>query len=41
MQTVDIIGLMVPVTYFVFLITEKLWPAREFAWVGNGSASVS
>jgi sterol desaturase/sphingolipid hydroxylase (fatty acid hydroxylase superfamily) len=30
MQAVDILGLMVPATYFVFLITEKLWPAREF-----------
>jgi len=40
METVDIIGLMVPVTYFIFLITEKLWPAREFPprvgwqWIG-------
>ena len=30
MDTVDIIGLLAPVTYFVFLITEKLWPARQF-----------
>lgn len=30
MTTVDIVGLLVPVTYFVFLATEQLWPAREF-----------
>ncbi len=42
MDTVDIIGLLVPVTYFVFLVTEKLWPAREFPprkgwqWIGVG-----
>ena len=30
MDTVDIVGLLVPVTYFVFLVTERLWPAREF-----------
>jgi hypothetical protein len=42
METVDIIGLLVPVTYFVFLITEKMWPAREFPgragwqWIGVG-----
>ncbi len=30
MQAADILGLMVPVTYFAFLITEKIWPAREF-----------
>jgi sterol desaturase/sphingolipid hydroxylase (fatty acid hydroxylase superfamily) len=42
MDTVDIIGLLVPVTYFVFLVTEKLWPAREFPprkgwqWIGLG-----
>jgi sterol desaturase/sphingolipid hydroxylase (fatty acid hydroxylase superfamily) len=42
METVDIIGFMVPVTYFIFLITEKLWPAREFPprkgwqWIGVG-----
>lgn len=40
MDTVDIIGLLVPATYFLFLITEKLWPAREFPprkgwqWIG-------
>ena len=40
MDTVDIIGLLVPVTYFAFLITEKLWPARKFPprkgwqWIG-------
>jgi len=30
METVDIVGLMIPVTYFVMLAAEKLWPAREF-----------
>lgn len=30
MTTVDIVGLLIPVTYFVFLAAEKLWPAREF-----------
>lgn len=30
MQVEDLLGLLVPVTYFAFLITEKLWPAREF-----------
>jgi hypothetical protein len=41
-DTVDIIGLLVPVTYFLFLITEKLWPARDFPrrkgwpWIGIG-----
>ena len=30
METVDLIGLAVPLTYFVFLATEKLWPARDF-----------
>ena len=40
MDTVDIVGLLVPVTYFVFLVTEKRWPAREFPprrgwqWIG-------
>ena len=40
MDTVDVIGLLVPVTYFLFLLTEKLWPAREFPprkgwqWIG-------
>jgi sterol desaturase/sphingolipid hydroxylase (fatty acid hydroxylase superfamily) len=42
MSTLDIIGLLVPVTYFVFLLTEKLWPVREFPprhgwqWIGIG-----
>ena len=41
-ETVDIVGLLVPVTYFVFLVTERLWPAREFPprkgwqWIGLG-----
>ncbi len=30
MDTVDIVGLLVPITYFVFLATEKIWPARTF-----------
>src|SRR5258706_3769913 len=30
MEAPDILGMMVPVTYFVFLATERLWPAREF-----------
>jgi sterol desaturase/sphingolipid hydroxylase (fatty acid hydroxylase superfamily) len=42
MDTVDIIGLLAPITYFVFLITEKLGPARQFPprkgwqWIGIG-----
>jgi sterol desaturase/sphingolipid hydroxylase (fatty acid hydroxylase superfamily) len=42
METTDIIGLMAPVTYFIFLITEKIWPARSFPsrrgwqWIGIG-----
>ena len=42
METVDLIGLLVPVTYFVFLATERLWPARAFPprrgwqWIGIG-----
>ena len=42
MDSVDIIGLLAPVTYFIFLITEKLWPARQFPprkgwqWIGIG-----
>ncbi len=42
MDTVDIVGLLVPVTYFVFLVTERLWPARQFPprpgwqWIGIG-----
>ncbi len=40
MDAVDILGMLVPVTYFGFLITEKLWPARQFPsrkgwqWIG-------
>ena len=40
MSTADILGLMVPVTWLVFLVTEKLWPARQFPprkgwqWIG-------
>ena len=29
MQPETILMLLVPVTYFVFLFTEKLWPARS------------
>ena len=42
MDTVDIVGLLAPITYFVFLITEKMWPARTFPprkgwqWIGIG-----
>lgn len=42
METVDLIGLAVPLTYFVFLVAEKLWPARRFPprrgwqWIGIG-----
>ena len=40
MDTVDLLGMATPVTYFVFLLTERLWPAREFPprrgwqWIG-------
>jgi len=40
MEISDLIGPLVPVTYFIFLITERLWPARRFPprkgwqWVG-------
>jgi len=40
MDTVDIVGLAALLTYFVFLVTEKLWPARSFPerrgwqWIG-------
>lgn len=42
MQATDILGPLIPVTYFVFLLTEKLWPARTFPsrknwqWLGVG-----
>jgi len=42
MEAVDLIGLATPLTYFVFLISEKIWPARQFpprkgwAWIGVG-----
>jgi sterol desaturase/sphingolipid hydroxylase (fatty acid hydroxylase superfamily) len=29
-ETADLIGLLAPVTYFVFLATERAWPARAF-----------
>jgi len=28
MDTVDVVGLLAPITYFVLPIAEKLWPAR-------------
>jgi sterol desaturase/sphingolipid hydroxylase (fatty acid hydroxylase superfamily) len=40
METADLIGLAVPLTYALFAITEKLWPARRFPmrkgwqWIG-------
>ena len=42
METVDLIGLLVPVTYLVMLAIESIWPARVFPerrgwrWVGIG-----
>lgn len=42
MSAIDLIGLMVPVTYFVMLGIESLWPARRFPprkgwrWTGVG-----
>src|SRR5512134_3433144 len=42
METVDLIGLAVPLTYFAFLVAEKLWPARSFpqrkGWQWLGAA---
>ena len=46
MDTVELIGLLAPVTYFVFLLAERLWPAREFPprkgwqWIGVAFADV-
>ncbi len=40
MSAVDILGLMVPATWLVFLVGERLWPARTFParrgwqWIG-------
>jgi sterol desaturase/sphingolipid hydroxylase (fatty acid hydroxylase superfamily) len=40
MNATDILGLMVPATYFVLLAIERLWPARDFPpreswqWIG-------
>ncbi len=40
MEAVDILGLLVPVTYLFFLATERIWPARTFPprphwqWIG-------
>ena len=44
MDTVDIVGLLVPVTYFLFLMTERIWPertnpTRDLAASGSGSAT--
>ena len=42
MDAVEIIMLLVPATYFVLLIAERLWPARKFPprrgwqWIGIG-----
>lgn len=30
MSAEDLLGPMVPVTYFVFLLSDRLWPARQF-----------
>src|SRR4029450_8234023 len=30
METIDVIGLLVPFTYFAFLLIERIKPAREF-----------
>lgn len=30
MEAVDILGLLVPITYFGMLLLEKIWPARTF-----------
>jgi sterol desaturase/sphingolipid hydroxylase (fatty acid hydroxylase superfamily) len=40
METADLLGLLVPVTFFVMLAIERLWPARAFperrgwTWLG-------
>lgn len=40
METADLISLAIPATYFGFLVTERLWPARQFParkgwqWIG-------
>ncbi|GAB2579402.1 sterol desaturase family protein [Ramlibacter solisilvae] len=42
MQAIDIVGLLVPVTYLLMFIAERLWPARRFpqrrawSWLGAG-----
>lgn len=33
MSAIDILGLLIPVTFFVFLGIEALWPARQFVAV--------
>lgn len=41
METVDLVGLLVPTLYFTMLAIEARWPARSFprAAAGAGSAS--
>lgn len=40
MTAIDLVGLLIPATYFVLLAAEKLWPARSFPprrgwqWIG-------
>jgi sterol desaturase/sphingolipid hydroxylase (fatty acid hydroxylase superfamily) len=47
MDVIDFFSLLVPITYFVFLITERLWPARTFPprggwqWIGIGFLALS
>lgn len=30
METIDLVGLLIPLTYFTLLAIETLWPARDF-----------
>ena len=40
MESVDLVGLAIPATYFLLLLSERLWPARQFPprkgwqWIG-------
>jgi len=42
MSAIDLMGLLVPITFFIFWIMESIWPARQFpekkgwAWIGLG-----
>ena len=42
METIDLVGLLIPLMYFTLLAIEALWPAREFPprqgwrWLGVG-----